>query len=107
MSSLIGFFIVVHHMQRLELQKLMKLRYEKDTLRSTGLYKFMIFEILFNLLICPPKVDTVWKMKQLGGDFEISLDGLLLTLSLFRTYHLLRLYEQYSQWTNEKAIKAW
>ena len=84
----------------------MKLRPKKDTLKSTGLYKKLIAEILFNLIICPPNFDGVIQTKQLGGDMILSYDAICFSLSLCRSYLLLRLYQQYSRWTNQQAILA-
>lgn len=64
----------------------------------------LIFEIIFNMLICPPMMDNVIKIKQLGGDLSLSFDAICFSLSLCRSYLLMRLYQQYSRWTNEKAI---
>jgi len=83
------------------------LRHEKDTLRTTGVIGWMLLEMAFNLVICPPTLDSTIQTKQLGGDFEISINGIIFSFSLLRSYLMLRVYEQYSQWTNQKAINIW
>ena len=107
LSMVVCFFIYFHYKLNLDLLKMVKLRHEKDTLRSTGVLTWMILELTYNILICPPKFDSTIQTKQLGGDFEISLDGILFSIALGRAYLILRVYEQYSQWTNQKAIKVW
>ena len=64
----------------------------------------LIFEIVFNMMICPPSFDNVIQIKQLGGDLSLSFDAICFSLCLCRTYLLMRLYQQYSRWTSEKAI---
>jgi hypothetical protein len=57
LSVLVVFFIIMHYRYQLELAKKLKLKHDKETLRSSGLWKSMLVEILFNLIICPPGVD--------------------------------------------------
>lgn len=59
------------------------------------------------MIICPPTIDGSLTGKQLGGNYNYSFDGICFSLCLLRSYLLLRLYEQYSRWTNEEAIKVW
>lgn len=86
---------------------MLKLRYEKDTLMKSNLIKWVVIECFFNMLICPPYLDIEFEMDQLGGTLNISLDGIFFSITLLRFYLLLRLYEQYSRWTSEKAIEVW
>jgi hypothetical protein len=51
-------------------------------------------------------MDNVINIKQLGGDLSLSFDAICFSLSLCRTYLLMRLYQQYSRWTSDKAIAA-
>ena len=66
-----------------------------------------MFEILYNMIICPPWVDYVFEIDLVGDPSELSLDAICFSLALGRVYLILRLYEQYSRWTNEKANKTW
>lgn len=97
----------MHYCLRLELDKMLKLRYEKETMKKSGLLKYVMIEVCFNMLICPPYVDIDFEILQLGGTLNISLDGIFFSIALLRFYLLLRLYEQYSTWTSEKAISIW
>ena len=69
--------------------------------------KWIILEILFNMLICPPYLDFNWQMQQDEGTLHLSLNGIFFGLVLLRPYLILRLYQQYSRWTNDEAIAAW
>lgn len=57
LSCVSVFFIFMHYVYKLELEKKLKLRHAMENLRSSGMWKSMTVEILFNLIICPPGVD--------------------------------------------------
>lgn len=99
-----GVMIYIHYKKQLELQKLMKIRNKKDTLFSTGMYKRLVFEIVLNMIVCPPTLDGQIKLSQTGGTQWLSFDAVCFSISLFRCYLFLRLYQQYSRWSSEKSI---
>lgn len=104
---LLGFVITIHiyfhYKYKLELEKLLKLRYEKETLITSGLWKYMIGEMVFAMAISPPKIDFKYEFKQLGIYYTITLNGVLFSINLTKFYFLTRLFEHYSRWTNERA----
>ena len=106
LSSVSVILIFSHYGKAVKLKKLLNLLHEKDTLRSSGFLNHMIMEILLSLMICPPYIDVTFKTGQVDGDIEMPLNGVFFTISLIRVYYVLRLYEQYSRWTNENAIKV-
>jgi hypothetical protein len=57
LSLIVVFFIIMHYRYQLALAKKLKLKHERETLRSSGMWKKMLVEILFNLIVCPPGVD--------------------------------------------------
>jgi hypothetical protein len=77
------------------------------TLFSTGLWKFLMLEIIINSITCPPSLDTTFEMKSVGNPLVYSLDALCSFCSLFRMYTVLRLFEHYSHWTNERSRRVW
>ena len=67
---------------------------------SSPYFKQLIFEILMNLIICPPKIDYKFEVRQLDSKIIYSFDGICMILIYFRCYLLLRLIAHYSIWTS-------
>ena len=88
------------------MDKLLKLRHDKETLKSSGLWKAMVLEMFFGMLVSPPGFDYNLTFKQLGRDLTISLDAVLFSCNLIKTYLFVRVYEQFSRWTSDNAIKV-
>lgn len=55
----------------------------------------MIFEIIYNLIVSPPKVDIVLTGEVLKGYYNHSLDSIILVISLGKSYHFLRAWIHY------------
>jgi hypothetical protein len=77
------------------------------TLFSTGLWKYLVLEIIVNSVVCPPNIDNTFTMKSVGNPLVYTLDALASFFSLFRVYTVLRLFEHYSNWTNERSKRVW
>ncbi len=67
-SVVVCVLIFFHYKRTLELDILFRIRQEKDNLINTGIYKKLLFEILLNMLICPPNVDSYIDLEQMDGD---------------------------------------
>jgi hypothetical protein len=65
----------------------------------------MVIEMFFGMLVSPPGFDYNLTFKQLGRDLTISLDAVLFSCNLIKTYLFVRVYEQFSRWTSDNAIK--
>ena len=76
------------------------------TLISTGLWKYLLAEIAINSCVCPPNVDITYSMVQLGQKIIYSFDAMTAVVSLFRLYTVIRLFEHYSHWTNERSKRV-
>ena len=92
-----------HYKYSLELEKILKLKHPKETLRSSGLMKNFIMECCISMIICPPFVDVDFELAQMKGFIVISVDGLCYSICLLKSYTILRLPEQYMKWTNEQS----
>ena len=98
-------FIYLHYKYNLQLEKLIGARNTLETLRSSGLYKTMIGEMVYNMISCPPFLDLNFKSTNSLNPYHYSVDGLLFCVALARVYHIFRLYEHYSMWSSERFIK--
>lgn len=99
--------IIIHYSYKLNVIKYRDNRVEENvTLVSTGLWKFLLIEILINSLVCPPSVDFTFTMTSVGNSLVYSFDALTSFFALFRIYSVLRLFEHYSHWTNERSKRV-
>jgi hypothetical protein len=99
--------VIIHYNYKLNVIKYRDNRVEENvTLMSTGLWKFLLLEILINSLVCPPSVDFTFTMTSVGNSLVYSFDALTSFFSLFRIYSVLRLFEHYSHWTNERSKRV-
>lgn len=105
LGIILGIHIYFHYKYTLETEKLLQLRYEKETLKSSGLWRPMMIEWIFSMLVSPPGIDHNVTFKQLGQDMTLTLDCVLFSINLIKSYLFLRVYEQFSKWTSDNAIK--
>ena len=106
-SAIVIIGIIMHYNYKISVIKYRENRVEESvTLYSTGLWKYLLIELAINAMICPPSIDYTFEMKSVGNPLIYSLDGLTSFFSLFRTYTVLRLFEHYSHWTNERSRRV-
>jgi hypothetical protein len=77
------------------------------SLYSTGLWVQLLVELFTHAVICPPTVDVTFAMQSLGSEIVYSYDGMVAVYSVFRLYTVIRLFEHYSHWTNERSKRVW
>lgn len=94
-----------HYTSILKIEKILKLRDKKDTIKTSGYLKYLIFEIIVNSIICPPFFDYNIDIAQLTGTIHLSLDSICFFITLLRFYNVLKVPEQYSIWTTEESTK--
>lgn len=94
-----------HYTYLLKIDKVLKLKDKKDTLWSSGYFKFLVLEIILSGIVCPPQLDSGFNVPQLKGEARLTYDGLCCLLALTRFYNVLKIPEQYSIWTTEKSTK--
>lgn len=106
-SGVVIVCVVIHYNYILNVIKYRDNRVEENvTLTSTGLWKYLLLEVLINVFVCPPSVDFTFNMTSVGNPLEYSFDALTSFFSLFRIYSVLRLFEHYSHWTNERSKRV-
>ena len=64
----------------------------------------MFREILLLCIISPPGLDITYEFEQLDGTVTYSLDTLIVLIYLLRFYYGLKLFKQYSSWTDQAAV---
>lgn len=65
-----------------------------------------IFEICYNLIHCPPYVTGDITIPQQSDDYTLSIEGYISILMLGRLYSFQRIFDHYSYWTNQRAIRV-
>ena len=106
LSSFVCVLQYFHYSVLLNIQKILKLKDKRETIRTSGFLKYLIFECIFNSMICPPLVDVKFRVAQLNGHIHLSLDTICCFLCLLRFYNVLKVPEQYSLWTTEESTKV-
>mmetsp|Transcript_18650 Transcript_18650/g.17741 ORF Transcript_18650/g.17741 Transcript_18650/m.17741 type:complete len:273 (+) Transcript_18650:327-1145(+) len=74
-----------------------------ETLRTSGLMKNMLFELLLCSIHSLPKVNKVFYVANQTRDIQYSLDMLCTYVTLTRVYFIWRIFGRYSVWRNERA----
>ena len=105
LSACVCFVQYFHYDSLLKIEKILKLRDQRETIRTSGFLKYLILECAFNSIICPPFIDVGVTITQLRGTVFFSLDGVCFLLCLLRFYNVLKVPEQYSIWTTEESTK--
>lgn len=94
-----------HYTYLLRIDKILKLKDKKDTLWTSGYFKYLLLECILSSIVCPPGLDSGFNVEQLKGTTRLTYDGLCCIFSLARFYNVLKIPEQYLIWTNEKSTK--
>lgn len=100
------FFIFNHYRLRIEILKSLRLIYKGTTFFDSNLFKYFLFESFFCWIHMPPGVDIDVPMDFLGNNYSISLDALISVVMLGRFYIFLRLFDHYTIWTSERALRV-
>ena len=105
LSSCVCVVQYYHYDSLLKIQKILKLKDQRETLTTSGFLKYLILECCINAIICPPFVDFGFEIDQLKGSVYITIDSTCFMICLFRFYNVLKVPEQYSIWTTEESTK--
>ena len=71
---------------------------------AMGVRKPMFREIFLLCIISPPGLDITYEFEQLDGTIVYSLDTMIVLVYLLRFYFVLKLFKQYSGWTDQAAV---
>ena len=64
---------------------------------------YYIIELLLCSFVCPPGVVGIFEARMLGGTYLFKIDSFVGILSLFKTYHIVRVYSHYSVWLSDET----
>ena len=96
-------FNYIHYKLKLKLQIKQFLISEKDTLISTGKWKFFILETLILIIFNPPNLNFFFTGTMENYIFAFSLGGLICIETMFKSYIIIRLYTYFSKYMTDTA----
>ena len=99
------YFIYKHYSFRLIEMKLLKEEYYKTPLINSPLLRPMILEIIINVIHSPPGLLVFFEMVLLDQKITYSLDSFISIAALGRLYIALRVFQNYTQWTSNRAVR--
>jgi hypothetical protein len=102
-SGILAITIMNHYNILLKIYKLQQKAESTDTLKSSGLLWWMLAEVGFSLIHCPPGFNYVFEFEQHGGSLEYSFDELTFIVMIGRVYLLWRIFINHSSWNGERA----
>jgi hypothetical protein len=94
-----------HYTYRLAEMKLRKEAYHKTTLLKSSLLRPLLIEWFLNCLHIPPLTKWTFSMTILDTKVQYSTDTFIAICSLPKLYILLRVFQNYTRWTNYRAIR--
>ncbi len=94
-----------HYSYRLAEMKIRKEAYHKTTLLQSSLLRPMIMECCLNALHMPPFVWISFTMTVRDQLVDYSADTFIAICSLPKLYILLRVFQNYTSWTNYRATR--
>jgi hypothetical protein len=97
-------FVVRHYVLEVEYLKKVE-RLDKDTwlIDARPYNMFLALEIAVLIIISPPGYDKTFEMAQLDNDLTYSLDDFVTAWHILRFYLVVRLFKQYTPWTELTA----
>ena len=78
---------------------------DEDSIFTTGLWKYLLLEMIVLGIFSPPGVDKLITGKMLNGTFTYSVDSLIMLIYLLKLYYFLRVYWNFSLWTSEEVLQ--
>src|SRR3990167_3558633 len=99
------YFAYKHYSYLLDESKLRKEEYYKTTLSQSAFYKFFILEAVVNCIHSPPGLLLIYYQDVGGKPVAYSYDSVISIFSLMKLYIIMRLFQNYSQWTSGQAIR--
>jgi hypothetical protein len=102
--SVVSCFMVARRYKvLLQLLKVRQKLNDDDTLLTSKLYRVMLLEMAVNLVHCPPGLNTTFELETLRFSMTYSVDSMLCLVMLSRLYLIVRLFTQYSKFSQAKA----
>ena len=100
------FFIYTHYKLKTEILKSLRIIYQCTNFWDSNLVKYYVLESLFCWIHCPPGLDFDVSMVWMGDKHHLSLNSLVQVVMLGRFYIFMRLFDHYTFWTSERAVRV-
>jgi len=100
------FFVFNHYRLRIKILKSLRIIYKGTSFFDSHLFKYYLIESLFCWVHMPPGFDVDLSMLPFGNNYMLTLDALISVLMLGRLYIFLRLFDHYTFWTSERAVRV-
>lgn len=102
-SIILCITIVIHYKLKIQFLKLKQKIDHHETLLSTRMIWYMMIEVIFCIIHCPPGFNQVFTFVQYGGSLDYSLDMFAFLMMMGRIYLIWRMFEHYSSWNDEES----
>lgn len=103
---LLNYYIFNHYKIKLEIEKARKMVYKGIPFVKSADLKIYILESIFCWIHSPPGFDYEFENDELGRHYYTSLDAYCSVIMLGRLYMFVRLFDHYTSWTGERAIRV-
>jgi hypothetical protein len=69
------------------------------------LRNIMLLEIMINMVMPIPGLDSKFEFQQLGATLTYSIDTIIVSVMLIKCYHIFRLFGDFTSWNGPKAVR--
>ena len=78
---------------------------DEDSIFTTGLWKYLLLEMIILGIFSPPGYDKMIYGNMLNGTYIYSLDSLIMLLYILKFYYLLKVITSFTIWSSDKVYK--
>ena len=102
---IIGIEILLYYKYSLEIDvmKTFNIACEEDSIFTTGLWKYLLLEIILLGIFSPPNYDKIISGKMLNGSFTYSIDSLIMLLYIIKIYYILKVIASFTIWSSDQV----
>jgi len=93
--------IIFHYYSKINLLKDIGVLSKFDNLWTSGLYKWMVLEILICSVFTPPNLNKAISLSSLGYVKSYNVSNLISVFVVFKFYIVFRMYTYYSMWSSD------
>lgn len=103
---ILNYYIFNHYKIKLDIEKARKMIYKGIPFLKSEDLKIYILESIFCWIHSPPGFDYEFENNELGRHYKTSFDAYCSVIMLGRLYMFVRLFDHYTSWTGERAIRV-
>ena len=78
---------------------------DEDSIFTTGLWKYLLLEMIILGIFSPPGYDKIIYGNMLNGTYIYSLDSLIMLLYILKFFYLLKVITSFTIWSSDKVYK--